>query len=129
MSRFNEVKVRQSPRRFGLPQLALLTGAFVTAVILAAALRPSMIPFLQLRSWASAVSDQKNDMTGQMERDEAQEKLAAAMARFADLNHTPQATPAPAPAPARRLLRKPPKRPRPLPPPWRRPPSRRRKRT
>jgi hypothetical protein len=59
-----------------------------------------MIPFLQLRSWASAVSDQKNDMTGQMERDEAQEKLAAAMARFADLNHTPQATPAPAPAPA-----------------------------
>jgi len=100
MSRFNEVKVRQNARRFGLPQLALLTGAFVTAVILAAALRPSMIPFLQLRSWASAVSDQRNDMTGQMERDEAQEKLAAAMARFADLNHTPQATPAPAPAPA-----------------------------
>ena len=98
MSRFNEVKVRQNARRFGLPQLALLTGAFVTAVILAAALRPSMIPFLQLRSWASAVSDQKNDMTGQMERDEAQEKLAVAMARFADLNHTPQATPAPAPA-------------------------------
>jgi hypothetical protein len=97
MSRFNEVKVRQNARRFGLPQLALLTGAFVTAVILAAALRPSMIPFLQLRSWASAVSDQKNDMTGQMERDEAQEKLAAAMARFANMNHTPQATPAHAP--------------------------------
>ena len=100
MSRFNEVKVRQTSRRLGLPQLALLTGAFVTAVILTAALRPSMIPFLQLRSWGSAASDQKNDMSGQMERDEAQEKLAAAMARFADLNHTPQATPAPAPAPA-----------------------------
>ena len=100
MSRYNQVKVRQSPRRLGLPHLALLTGAFITAVILTAALRPSMVPFLQLRSWASAVSDQKNDMTGQMERDEAQEKLAAAMARFADLNHTPQATPAPAPAPA-----------------------------
>jgi len=100
MSRYNQVKVRQSPRRLGLPQLALLTGAFITAVILTAALRPSMIPFLQLRSWGSAASDQKNDMSGQMERDEAQEKLAAAMARFADLNHTPQATPAPAPAPA-----------------------------
>ncbi len=100
MSRYNQVKVRQSPRRLGLPQLALLTGAFITAVILTAALRPSMIPFLQLRSWGSAASDQKNDLSGQMERDEAQEKLAAAMARFADLNHTPQATPAPAPAPA-----------------------------
>ena len=97
MSRYNQVKVRQSPRRLGLPQLALLTGAFITAVILTAALRPSMIPFLQLRSWGSAASDQKNDLSGQMERDEAQEKLAAAMARFADLNHTQKETPAPAP--------------------------------
>ena len=98
MSRFNEVKVRQNARRFGLPQLALLTGAFVTAVILAAALRPSMIPFLQLRSWASAVSDQKNDMTGQMERDEAQEKLAEAMARFAGAGHAQPEAPAQAAA-------------------------------
>ena len=100
MSRFNEVKVRQTSRRFGLPQLALLTGAFVTAVILTAALRPGMIPFLQLRPWGSAISDQKNDMSGQMERDEAQEKLAQAMARFAGAGHVQPEAPAPAPAPA-----------------------------
>ena len=103
MSRFNEVKVRQSSRRLGLPQLALLTGAFVTAVILTAALRPSMIPFLQLRPWGSAISDQKNDMSGQMERDEAQEKLAEAMARFAGAgagHAQPEAPPAVAPTPA-----------------------------
>ena len=100
MSRFHQVKVRQSARRLGLPQLALLTGAFVTAVILTAALRPSMIPFLQLRSWGSAASDQKNDMTGQMERDEAQEKLAEAMARFAGAGHAQPEPPAPAVVPA-----------------------------
>jgi len=100
MSRFNEVKVRQTSRRLGLPQLALLTGAFVTAVILTAALRPSMIPFLQLRPWGSAVSDQKNDMSGQMERDEAQEKLAEAMARFAGAGHAQPEAPAQAAAPA-----------------------------
>jgi len=104
MSRFNEVKVRQTSRRFGLPQLALLTGAFVTAVILTAALRPGMIPFLQLRPWGSAISDQKNDMSGQMERDEAQEKLAQAMARFAGAGHlqpeAPAQAAAPTPAPA-----------------------------
>ena len=101
MSRVNEVKVRQSSRRLGLPQLALLTGAFVTAVILTAALRPSMIPFLQLRPWGSTISDQKNDMSGQMERDEAQERLAEAMARFAGAGHAqPEAPPAVAPAPA-----------------------------
>ena len=100
MSRFNEVKVRQSSRRLGLPQLALLTGAFVTAVILTAALRPSMIPFLQLRPWGSAISDQKNDMSGQMERDEAQERLAEAMARFAGAGHAQPEAPAPAVVPA-----------------------------
>lgn len=99
MSGYHQVKGRTSARRFGLPQLALLTGAFVTAVILAAALRPGMIPFSQLRPWGNAISEPKTDMTGQMERDEAQEKLAAAMARFADMNQTPQATPAPAPVP------------------------------
>lgn len=99
MSGYHQVKGRTSARRFGLPQLALLTGAFVTAVILAAALRPGMIPFSQLRPWGNAISEPKTDMTGQMERDEAQEKLAAAMARFADMNQTPQAPPAPAPVP------------------------------
>ena len=105
MSRSNEVKVRQNPRRFGLHQLGLLTGAFVTAVILTAALRPSMIPFTGLRSWGSPPTTQTADMIGQMQRDEAQEKLAEAMARFAGAGHAqpeapaPAQTPAPAPAP------------------------------
>ena len=104
MSRFNEVKVRQNARRFGLPQLALLTGAFVTAVILTAALRPSMIPFAELRSWGSAAAPsgealQRADELAQMERDAAQEKLAAAMARFADTTHAQREAPAPAVAP------------------------------
>ena len=104
MSRFNEVKVRQTSRRFGLPQLALLTGAFVTAVILTAALRPGMIPFMGLRSLGSPSAVQTSDMSGQMERDEAQEKLAEAMARFAGAGHVQPEAPAqaaaPTPAPA-----------------------------
>ena len=99
MSRFNEVKVRQNPRRFGLPQLALLTGAFVTAVILAAALRPSMIPFMGPRSLGSPATPQTTDISGQMGRDEAQEKLAEAMARFAGAGRTQQEATAPAPEP------------------------------
>ena len=108
MSRFNQVKVRQTSRRLGLPQLALLTGAFITAVILTAALRPSMIPFMGLRSWGSPPTTQTSDMTGQMERDEAQEKLAEAMARFAGAGHTPQETPAPAPVAAPVVVAAPP---------------------
>jgi len=99
MSRFNEVKVRQTPRRFGLPQLALLTGAFITAVILTAALRPGMFPFMGLRSLGSPAATQTTDMSGQMERDEAQEKLAEAMARFAGAGHAQPEAPAPTPAP------------------------------
>ena len=100
MSRFNEVKVRQNPRRFGLPQLALLTGAFITAVILTAALRPGMIPFMGLRSLGGPAATQTTDMSGQMERDEAQEKLAEAMARFAGAGHAQPEPPAPAPVAA-----------------------------
>ena len=99
MSRFNEVKVRQNPRRFGLPQLALLTGAFVTAVILAAALRPSMIPFMGPRSLGSPAPPQTTDISGQMGRDEAQEKLAEAMARFAGAGPAQREATAPAPEP------------------------------
>ena len=101
MSRFNEVKVRQNARRFGLPQLALLTGAFITAVLLAAALRPSIIPFAELRSWGSGATPssedlQRADERAQMERDAAQEKLAAAMARFTDAAHAQRDAQAPA---------------------------------
>lgn len=83
MNRLNQVNMSQSTRRFGLPQVTLLTGAFATAVLLAVLFRPaSKTTTLDLTSSAPITAPPTPIINGELERDIAQAKLAAAMARF-----------------------------------------------
>jgi hypothetical protein len=84
MNRLNQVNMSQTGRRFGLPQAALLTGAFATAVLLALVFRPAKIPTVELAPAAPISTPQMPPVSAEAERDTAQAKLAAAMARFAN---------------------------------------------
>jgi hypothetical protein len=84
MNRLNQVNMSQTARRFGLPQAALLTGAFATAVLLALVFRPAKIPTVELAPAAPISTPQMPPVSAEAERDTAQAKLAAAMARFAN---------------------------------------------
>ncbi len=111
MNRLNQVNMSQTIRRFGLPQAALLTGAFATAVLLALLFRPARVPTVELAPAAPIAASQKPLVSAEEERDGAQAKLAAAMARFANAPvkeaeppatppARPTATPMASPAPA-----------------------------
>lgn len=113
MNRLNQVNMSQTIRRFGLPQAALLTGAFATAVLLAVAFRPARNATVELAATVMAPAPQKPPASAETERDAAQAKLSAAMARFANAPvkeaeatppvrpmAPPMASPAPALSPA-----------------------------
>ena len=102
MNRLNQVNMTQTTRRFGLPQVALLTGAFATAVLLALAFRPARIPSVELGAQVAAPAP-ATLAAPRDEREDAQLKLVAAMARFASAQQKEQEQAAPvatAPAPA-----------------------------
>jgi hypothetical protein len=84
MNRLNQVNMSQTIRRFGLPQAALLTGAFATAVLLAVVFRPAKNATVELAATVMATAPQKPPASAEAERDAAQAKLSAAMARFAN---------------------------------------------
>ena len=96
MNRLNQVKMSQTNRRFGLPQVGLLTGAFATAVLLALVLRPTKTPPLDVPPPVIAAQQQTAPVVpAETEREAAQSKLAAAMARFANApTKEPEAPPA-----------------------------------
>jgi len=113
MNRLNQVNMSQTIRRFGLPQAALLTGAFATAVLLAVVFRPAKNATVELAATVMAPAQQKHPASAEAERDAAQAKLSAAMARFANApvkeaeatpparpTAPPMASPAPAISPA-----------------------------
>ena len=100
MNRLNQVNMSQTIRRFGLPQAALLTGAFATAVLLALLFRPARIPTVELVQAPPITAPQKPLLRAEAERDAAQAKLAAAMARFATPPTKETEPPAPAQSPA-----------------------------
>lgn len=113
MNRLNQVNMSQTIRRFGLPQAALLTGAFATAVLLAVVFRPAKNATVELAATVMAPAQQKPPASAEAERDAAQAKLSAAMARFANApvkeaeatpparpTAPPMASPAPAISPA-----------------------------
>ena len=102
MNRLDQVNMPQTNRRFGLPQVALLTGAFATAVLLALLFRPARVATVELVPAPPITAPQKPLVGAEEDRDVAQAKLAAAMARFANAptkEAEPPATAAP-PAPA-----------------------------
>jgi len=98
MNRLNQVNMSQTTRRFGLPQVVLLTGAFATAVLLAVVFRPARPPIVELSSAVTAPA------SAGASHDAAQAQLAAAMARFANAppkeTETLALTPATVPPPA-----------------------------
>jgi len=96
MNRLNQVNMSQTIQRFGLPQAALLTGAFATAVLLALLFRPARTTTVELAPAPPIAAPQKPDVSAEAERDTAQARLAAAMARFANApvkEAEPHATP------------------------------------
>ena len=97
MNRFNQVNMSTSTRRFGLPQVVLLTGAFATAVLLAVVFRPAKMPTVELGSTVTAPAQHSPVVNGPSEREVAQAKLAEAMARFANAPTKEAEPPAPAP--------------------------------
>jgi len=98
MNRLNQVKMSQTNRRFGLPQVGLLTGAFATAVLLAMVLRPTKTPPLDVSPPVIAARQQTAPaVPAETEREAAQSKLAAAMARFANAPTKEPEAPAAAP--------------------------------
>ena len=84
MNRLNQVNMSQTIRRFGLPQVALLTGGFATAVLLVVVFRPAKNAPVELAATVMATAPQKPPASAEAERDAAQAKLSAAMARFAN---------------------------------------------
>ncbi len=99
MNRLNQVKMSQTNRRFGLPQVGLLTGAFATAVLLALVLRPTKTPPLDVPPPVIAAQQQTAPVVpAETEREAAQSKLAAAMARFANAPTKEPEAPAAAPS-------------------------------
>ena len=84
MNRLNQVNMSQTIRRVGLPQVALLTGAFATAVLLAVLFRPAKTATVELAPSAPVAAPQTPVGSAEAERDIAQARLAAAMARFAN---------------------------------------------
>ncbi len=108
MNRLDQVNMPRTNRRFGLPQVALLTGAFATAVLLAVIFRPARNATVELASTISVPTPPAVTASPQTERETAQDKLAAAMARFANAP-TKEAEPAaPAAPPAVVALAPPP---------------------
>jgi len=104
MNRLNQVNMSQTTRRFGLPQVVLLTGAFATAVLLAVVFRPARPPIVELSSAVTAPAPQTPPASAGASHDAAQAQLAAAMARFANAppkeTETLTLTPATVPPPA-----------------------------
>jgi hypothetical protein len=102
MNRLNQVNMSQTTRRFGLPQVVLLTGAFATAVLLAVVFRPARSPTVELASTVTAPATQTPPASAGSSHDAAQAQLAAAMARFANAptKETETLAPATAPPPA-----------------------------
>ena len=84
----SQVRSPNVSRRFGLPQVGLLTGAFATAVVLAVVFRPGKAPQVDL---VPQIESTVRSMTGAAQPAappsfnpaDAQRQLADAMARFA----------------------------------------------
>ena len=99
MNRLNQVNMSQTTRRFGLPQVMLLTGAFATAVLLAVLFRPARTATVELAPLAPVAAPQTPVVSAEAERDLAQARLAAAMARFANAPAKEVEIPPPSPSP------------------------------
>jgi hypothetical protein len=83
MIRLNQVNMSQTLRRFGLPQVALLTGAFATAMLLAIIFRPAKPTTMAPASTAALPASHAHAASAERDLEPAQAQLAAAMARFA----------------------------------------------
>ena len=97
-SQFSQVRSQTVPRRFGLPQIGLLLGAFATAVVLALVLRAGRAPKIEIASRIATLHPAPEPTPPAISREEAQSQLARAMARFAATGQHDLTPPAAAPS-------------------------------